>query len=103
MVFSLFAVRLFFYFGIDKVSRDSQKDEVMVARDSTKNVKIDSLKNEVIDLSHQINRDRLGNDQFEERLDSMFHIIRDSSNRPILHNTYNTRINKARDVFIGND
>jgi hypothetical protein len=79
--------------GIDKINRDSKKDEKNEQRSNTDSANISQLKTNLKEL-----KDTIG--QFKHRLDSDFHII-DSANIPILQQNYNTKINKARDVYIG--
>lgn len=80
------------WLGIDKTNRDNLKEQKFNTTDSLKDKKNDSLSQNVITLESTISSNHKNDLEFQKRLDSMFHIIRDSSNRPkqTITNNYST-------------
>lgn len=91
------------WFGYDKINRDAKKSKEYLISDTLKTKKIDSLVKKVSSLNDTISFNHINDMKFQKRLDSMFHIIRDSTNYPVKTQTFNTNFEKARDVYIGSN
>jgi len=92
------------WLGIDKISRDIQKDRNHEQQRQLDSLQIVSLKSDIKSLSESYKKDTTRFADFKKQLESDFH-IKDSGNIPVqIHNykpIFNTHINKADRVKIG--
>ena len=89
-------VFLLVWLGIDKIKRDNTKEAEIIKKDSTFERKIDGL-------SNTIKNDSAERKAVYKKLESKFDIIIDSMGNPQKIKNFNTTIDQARDVYIGND
>ena len=98
LIFLIVSFGLLVYFGIDKINRDAKEKRLADNSKRKSEERIDTLSNNIVELT-QLNKDNL---EFMKRLKDKFSIVKDSANEP-RKIIYNTNIDKARDVYIGND
>lgn len=101
LISSVIIFILLVWLGIDKINRDNQKDEDNKNQMVVFFGKIDSSKHIVDSLNATIKNSNTQTNQFLKRLDSSFNITVDSLRNAPVKKTFNTNIEKARDVYIG--
>ena len=87
-----------------KESRDEKKDKDNALKDLTYQASIESIKSSSSKIITSLRLDSATNAVFQKSISDSLHLIKDAATgKPIKVQTINTTIDKARDVFIGNN
>ena len=100
IVFVIFGIVVLTILGIDKINRDRRKDIANEKKAKDDLARINSLDSSLREINISYKSDTSRFSDFKKNLESDFH-IRDSANKPVPVQIYNTQINKAENVKIG--